>query len=410
MPTLKPGQNLLLNNRLWSLWQVTPREGRRLDLEAIGASESAQGMTRRLAAVQYGLELFIAQRRGGYWRANLEHDWQETRSGPILEFHPATRLDLLDCHTQTPAQGELPNVFSWSYSRWAKYRTCSRAYYYHYYAAWEGWQPEAPEPVRTTYLLKNLTAIAPWMSTLVYESIRFALARLRAGQPIDNSDVVAQMHRRAQADFESSKSGRYQQKPNALIGFQEHYYNARLDASVWRSAWQQAENLLQTFLNAPLHADLQQSPASTFLDVETLHSFTLANTKVWVQMDLARFDGQTIEIYDWKSGAIDAAEVQRQLGVYGLYIRQAYPDWHRIPMKGIVYALAKDETIEVELNSTTLEAVETEVKDSIAEMRRLLTDAEANLTKIERFPMITDLTVCRTCQYRELCGRAENER
>ncbi|MCB0209700.1 MAG: PD-(D/E)XK nuclease family protein [Anaerolineae bacterium] len=407
MPTLKPGQILLLNNRLWSLWQVTPREGRRLELEAIGASEAAQGMTRRLAAVQYGPELFIAQRRGGYWRANLEHDWQETRSGPLLAFQPATPLDLLNRHTQTPAQGDLPNMFTWSYSRWIRYRTCARAYYYHYYAAWEGWQPEAPEPVRTAYTLKNLTAIAPWTSTLVYESIRFALARLRAGRPLDKNDVIAQMHRRAQADFESSKSGRYKQQPNARVGLQEHYYNLRLDASVWRSAWQQAEQLLQMFFASQVYADLGRSPGSTFLDVETLHSFMLADTKIWVQMDLARFDGQTIEIYGWKSGAIDEAEVRRQLGIYGLYIRHAYPEWHAIPLRGIVYALAEDRMIEVDLDPAALEAVEAEVIASITQMRRLLIDTEANLAKIEPFPMNTDLTVCRACRYRQLCGRAK---
>lgn len=408
MPTLKPGQNLLLNNRLWSLWQVTQREGRQLDLEAIGASQSSQGMARQLTAVQYGLELFIEQRRGGYWRANLEQDWQETSGGPVLEFHPATRLDLLNQHTSSPAQGQLANEFSWSYSRWAKYRFCPRAYYYHYYAAWEGWQPESPPPVRTAYLLKNLTSLTPWISTLVYESIRFALARLRAGQRVDEKDLVAQMHRRAQADFESSQSGRYRRQPNTLVGFQEHYYKLRLDKSIWQSAWQQAAQLLQTFLASSLYAGLQQHPADTFLDVETLQSFRLADTKIWVQMDLARFDGEMIEIYNWKSGIVALSEVQRQLGVYGLYLRQAQPEWHAIPMKGIVYNLTEDRTTEVTLDTAILESVETEVKGSIAQMQDFLIEAEANWAEITRFPMIDDLAVCRTCQYRELCGRDKN--
>ncbi len=72
---IKPGQNLLLNNRLWNLRQVRPLEGRNLEFEAVGASEAALGITRRMKAILYGNDLFIKQRRAGYWHANLQHNW-----------------------------------------------------------------------------------------------------------------------------------------------------------------------------------------------------------------------------------------------------------------------------------------------------------------------------------------------
>ncbi|MCB0168549.1 MAG: PD-(D/E)XK nuclease family protein [Anaerolineae bacterium] len=406
MPALRPGQNLLLNNRLWSLWQVTPGEGRQLVLEAIGASEAAHGMTRRLTAFQYGSELFIEQRRGGYWQANLEQDWQPTESGPVLVCRLATALDLLNAHTQSPALGQLANDFSWSYSRSARYRFCARAYYYHYYAAWEGWQPEAPPPVRTAYLLKNLTDLPRWVGTLVHDSLRFALARLKAGRLVSRDDLVGQMHRRAQADFESSQSGRYQQQPNALVGFQEHYYKIPLDKSTWQTSWQRAEQMLDTFLKSELYARLSQYSPDSFLEVEALHSFSLAETKIWVQMDLARFDGHKIEIYAWKSGEIDPDSVRRQLGVYGLFLlRQAKPEWQDASMKGIIYNLMDDKQDEVALDPATLEAVAVEVKADIARLRGLLIEPQINLAAINRFPMIADRAVCRGCQFRALCGR-----
>ncbi|MCB9100469.1 MAG: PD-(D/E)XK nuclease family protein [Anaerolineales bacterium] len=405
MTTLRPGQNLLLNNRLWSLWQVSAGEGRQVALEAIGASEAARGMTRRLAGFQYGSELFIEQRRGGYWRANLEQDWQPTDNGPVLVCQPATVLDVLNAHTQSPALGPLANEFSWSYSRSARYRFCARAYYYHYYAAWEGWQPAAPPPVRTAYLLKNLTDLSRWVGTLVHDSLRFALARLKAGQPVSRNDLVGQMHRRAQADFENSQSGRYQQQPNALVGFQEHYYKIPLDKTTWQTSWQRAARLLDTFLQSELYTRLGQYSSDTFLEVETLHSFALAETKIWVQLDLARFDGQVIEIYAWKSGESDQASLRRQLGVYGLYLRQTYPEWHDKPLKGLIDYLTDNRQEEIALDPATLEAVEQEIKADIAHLRGLLVEPQINLAKIERFPMIDDRAICRSCQFRELCGR-----
>lgn len=405
MTTLKAGQNLLLNNRLWSLWRVHPLEGRALALEAIGASAAAQGMTRVMQAIQYGDELFIEQRRGGYWHANLQRDWVEEGHGPTLKCQAATALDLLNIHTQHPAGGELKNSFSWSYSRSARYNRCPRAYYYHYYAAWEGWQSEAPPPVKQSYLLKNLTNIPQWTGTLVHESIKFAVARLKAGQPVDPESLIQQMRRRAKADFDDSQSGRYRQDPNQLVGFQEHHYRVDLPKSTWQEAWAKAEQCLRTFIKSRLYADLQQLPASSFLDVEALQSFTLAETKVWIQMDLALFDGERITLYDWKTGQIDEQKVRQQLGIYGLYIRYARPEWAQKPLWAIAFDLSQDRLVEFKLDNDMLHAAQVAVEESIVQLQGLLIDSDKNLAELRRFPMIDDLSICHHCQFRELCGR-----
>jgi hypothetical protein len=405
MDRLKPGQLLLLNNRPWSIWQVQPLEGRNLEIEAIGASTAAQGMTRRLKAIHYGPTLFIEQQRGGYWSADLQQDWVETEHGPALNCKIATSLDLLAAHTLSPAGGELKNEFSWSYSRDARYRRCPRAYYYHYYAAWEGWQSEAPPPVRQAYLLKNLTNLPRWVGILVHDSIKFALARLKAGQPMTGDDLVNQMRRRAEADFEDSQSGRYQQKPNQLTGFEEHYYQINTPETIWPAAWSKAEAYLRTFINSTLYAALSRQPSHTFLDVETLQFFFVQGVKIWVQLDLARYDGQTIYLYDWKTGEIDETELQQQLGVYGLYTRNAWPEWDNTPLRGIVYDLVNDRLLEFELDQPLLQKTQTAIENSITRLQRLLAEPETNLAELRRFPMIDDLSVCRNCQFRALCGR-----
>jgi len=342
---LKPGQSLLLNNRLWNLRQVRLLKGRTLELEAVGASEASLGMTRRMKAFRYGDELFIEQRRGGYWQANLQHDWTDGEMGPVLQCRPATPFDLFDTHTRHPAQGKLKNQLSWSYSRGGKYRQCPRAYYYHYYAAWEGWLPQAPPPVRQAYLLKNLTNLSAWVGTLVHEAIKFAMARLKAGHAVSDGTLFKQMHQRAQTEFYDSQSGRYRQKPNQLTGLQEHYYQTGISSATLPEAQAKAERLLRTFLNSSLYAHLRQQSPSTFLDVETLQSFTLAGVKVWVQMDLARHTDGVIYLYDWKTGSIEESEIQQQLGIYRLYARHAWPKLAGLPVRGLVYALADDHVL-----------------------------------------------------------------
>jgi hypothetical protein len=404
---LKAGQAILLNNRRWHLRRVQPLGARTVELEAIGTSEAAQGMTRRMTAYRYDDDLFIEQRRQQIWQAHLQRDWIEDDQGPVLHCRAATWLEVLDAHTRRPAAGDLKNSFSWSYSRAAKYEHCPRAYYYHYYAAWEGWLKDAPAPVKRAYLLKNLTDVSLWAGSLVHEAIKFALARLKAGQTVAEGDLLKQMRVRAQRDFDDSRQGRYRQQPNKRTGFQEHYYKATLLDEAWRSAWTQAEQRLQTFLNSALYLDLCRQPPAAFLDVEALQSFRLAGTKVWVQLDLARRAEGAIVIYDWKTGSIEEAAVRRQLGVYGLYLVQAYPELaHDTPrLQGIVYRLADDRLLEFDLDEALLRETQTMAEASIAKLRGLLLDDAANLAELRRFPMIDDLSICRRCQFRELCGR-----
>jgi hypothetical protein len=403
---LHVGQNLLLNNRRWHIRHIQPVTERLYEIEAIGASQAAMGMTRRMTVVCYGDDVFISQPHR-LWHGHLQRDWQEDLYGSALHCQPAIPLELLNSHTQHPALGELKNEFTWSYSRANKYQFCARAYYYHYYAAWEGWSETAPEPVQRAYLLKNLTDIPRWLGTLVHESLKFALARLKAGQPVPPGDLLKQMRSRAQADFSDSQSGRYRQEPGQKTGFQEHYYQVQLPRSEWERAWQRAEQYLTTFLNSPLYAHLQQQPSQTFLDVETLQSFTWHGVKIWVQMDLARLEEERLYIYDWKTGHVeDEARLRQQLGIYALYFQQAHPEWvANRTLWGVVYDLAQDRLFEFELTESTLQETHTSIKKSVAQLQGLLLDREANLTELERFPMISALSVCRTCQFRELCGR-----
>lgn len=408
---LRPGQALLLNNRRWQLRQVQTTGTRRLELEAIGVSEASLGMTRRMQAIRYGDDLFIEQRRRRYWHGHLQRDWVEDEHGPALKCEQVTGLDLLNIHTQHPASGNLKNEFSWSYSRAAKYRQCPRAYYYHYYAAWEGWRRDAARPVQRAYLLKNLTDLSHWVGNLVHESIKFALARLKAGQAVPESELIKQMHIRAQADYEDSRSGRFRQQPNQLAGFQEHYYRMAVPDSTWQRAWARAEQYLRTFLNSDLYADLCRQPADSFLTIEELQSFSLGGTRVWVQMDLARRETDAFYLYDWKTGSMDADELRQQLGVYGLYARQTWPELAEsdLALRGIVYLLAEDRLLEFELDEATLQEIQAEAETSIARLQGLLIDPRANLAELQSFPMIEDLSVCHRCQFRELCGRDQLE-
>ena len=123
-------------------------------------------------------------------------------------------------------------------------------------------------------------------------------------------------------------------------------------------------------------------------------------------MDLVRQEDNTIYIYDWKSREVDEDEIRQQLGIYGLYVRQTWPEIaNRAALRGIVYVLAEDRVLEFDLGQDTLQKTQKMVEASISHLRELLLDAQTNQAEHQQFPMIDELDVCRQCQFRELCGR-----
>ncbi len=64
------------------------------------------------------------------------------------------------------------NEFSWSASRDRLFRSCPRAYYYNYYAYWNGWSYKADAKTKLIYRLKKLQSTALWAGSIVHDVIQ----------------------------------------------------------------------------------------------------------------------------------------------------------------------------------------------------------------------------------------------
>ena len=65
----------------------------------------------------------------------------------------------------------LRRAFSWSVARWALYERCPLEYYYHYYASWGGWEPDADERTLRLYAMKKSLPL----ETVAFEAVLDAL-------------------------------------------------------------------------------------------------------------------------------------------------------------------------------------------------------------------------------------------
>ena len=79
---------------------------------------------------------------------------------------------------------KLENILTWSVSRDRLFNDCRRAYYYHYYLAWGGWDFAAPELSRKAYLLKNIQGIDAWIGDSVHKVIKRVLESTASGKKV----------------------------------------------------------------------------------------------------------------------------------------------------------------------------------------------------------------------------------
>jgi predicted RecB family nuclease len=118
--------------------------------------------------------------------------------------------------------------------------------------------------------------------------------------------------------------------------------------------------------------------------------------------DFALRDGQTIRIYDWKTGKPDE-NVERQLTCYALFANKRWqvPLDRTLPLA--VY-LRAGETQQIEVTEQRAAQLKDHIRTTLFEMMRLLRSVEHNLPRgIEAFAPTDDPAQCKRCFFQELC-------
>lgn len=304
----------------------------------------------------------------------------------------------------------LTNDFSWSKSRHEKFRECLRAYYFNYYASWGGWDRAAPEEARNLYVLKKLGNRFTWAGTVVHDAVKGVLLDLRVGRAPNEAETIARVHRLMQGDYRhSAKKGYWTAKHRKeFSGLVEHEYDEPLTPEDWKRNWAATEEALRNFFKSrwiPLATSLKPNQ---WLEVDEgfeNSQFVLDGVKVFAIPDFAYLepDGSAV-VVDWKTGKSREGYDEQVLG-YALYLSTRY----RLPVEkvkaSLVY-LSENTEQTVTVDAQAIETFKGHFKKSVAQMRELLRDPDANVPKErELFPPTESLQACARCVFRRPCGR-----
>ncbi|MBI1748041.1 MAG: PD-(D/E)XK nuclease family protein [Acidobacteria bacterium] len=296
----------------------------------------------------------------------------------------------------------LRNEFSWSKSRSDKFNDCRRAYFYHYYGSWGGWDMAADVLARELYILKNLSGRQAWAGKVVHDTIAWVLSEYKVGTEIAFEAAVARAREVMITDYRNSNTKGYRQYPKS-VGLFEHEYNINLARERWKDNYENVERCLKNFYNSAIFASIKSTPTERWLPIEQLNQFAFEGTPVWVVIDFAmRDEDGNILIVDWKTGKNRKAAEMIQLFCYGLFANQCWgADIGKVVCR--LEYLAAPETSTARMDPAGENVVKTTLRKSIEDMRMLLRDPQLNMAMEDDFPKITNDRQCFWCNFRRVC-------
>ncbi len=301
----------------------------------------------------------------------------------------------------------LQNVFSWSKSRDEQFRECPRQYYFDKYLSWGGWDKYSPKDSRLAYILKNLKNRWAWKGETVHHVIEDCLKALRAGQPISLEAALERLTLQMRQDYRNSKAKKYMQEPKKTVGLFEHEYERPVSDEVWKEIHDSSAACLKNFYGSDLYRNLLNDDKSNWLVIEDLEEFNFEGSKIYVKLDFARKNGNTVEIYDWKTGKEEEGAADLQMGTYSLY---AMGKWgvKLSDIRGLLVFLGtpNPQPKAQKIDEALIEKTKVFMRQSISSMQALLEDKDRNIPlPRDRFAFTENTRMCRTCNFYKICEK-----
>lgn len=281
-------------------------------------------------------------------------------------------------------------ILGWSVSRYDKFLSCKRRYYYDYYAKYDKVYPR-----KQIEKLKKLTSIPLEIGNTVHQVIKVLLDRLLKSEEVVNVARFSDFTKRQTEENCCSKT------------FAEVYYNevSGINAD---ELLDKVQDALSNFLKSERYNWLTTKALSNktdwIIEPPGYGEARLSGMKIYCKVDFLFPVGDAIYIIDWKTGKRDEEKHKKQL--LG-YVSWASFHLDKDPVKivpTIAYLKPSYEEVQMKFNEYDIQDFAIQIKEETEEMYSLCSNIEENIPRDkEEFTKTTNIKVCNYCNYRELC-------
>lgn len=310
---------------------------------------------------------------------------------------------------------EISNEFAFSWSRQKIFYQCARKLYWQHYGSWQGWDSEASRTARLSYRLKQLKNLPMLVGETFHDELATILRR-RSPQPmpVPVDQLKGDMERRLLRRLRESRNAdweRYGDPKNYTILFEDYYgkgVSGDMEAQAITTLQRCVDGLASDGFGR--RAFGASADKLRYIDPKNIAEkrVTIDGLVLYASPDLVvegKMDG--LHIVDWKTGMPRSNDVNAaQLAIYGIFVQQKFGMPLERMTAHLVYVGAgehrEQNVVEGEPEARRV------IATYVADVKSRLTDSEANVAgDIERFPMTTNLMLCRSCNFREACGRLD---
>jgi CRISPR/Cas system-associated exonuclease Cas4 (RecB family) len=281
------------------------------------------------------------------------------------------------------------NILGWSISRYDKFLSCKRQYFYDYYAKYD-----KDVPIEKLLFLKSLTSKALETGNITHDLIRDILIRYKKSTKPINKDKLFKYVFNMTEKYCSSKT------------FFEHYYNGEI--IYVDEIYIKVKNILLNLLQSKIFSWIEKNAIKQLdkwiIEPDGFGETRINNFKAFCKVDFLFPLEDKIYILDWKTGKVDEKKHPKQLLAYALWANYNFEIKveNIVPIVVYLYPYYNEKNIQVsafkmaEFAST----VEKETKD----MYEYLADIEKNIPKDKKeFPLTSNIFYCKYCSYKEIC-------
>jgi len=304
---------------------------------------------------------------------------------------------------------KLKNTLTWSFSRDRLFKDCRRAYYYHYYASWGGWEAGADEFTRKAYILKNVRGVDAWIGDIIHQVIKWILESksgtgqaglFQAGREVPYEEACAKAKNLLMKTWEQSRTQMWKENVKRNLNLFEHYYKLEPSREALTPKLQKVTKSIRKFYSPELFGRFKTLDKENFLRLDELDSFDFEGVKVFAIPDFA-LKNDKFTLYDWKTGKPSDKDIL-QLSCYTLY---AVSKWGLEPEQvELVPVYLTNEEAEVSpVEGINIDRVQDYIRDSISEIKMVLSSVKDNKADIKLCPKTQDSWRCKNCKFQEIC-------
>ena len=282
------------------------------------------------------------------------------------------------------------DILGWSASRFEKFNSCKRQYYYDYYAK------RHDKEINLTQLnkLRNLTSAALETGNIAHDVIKSILERLmRSSKPIDHSRLLAYAENLSDTYCDSKE-------------FHEVFYGyvSQIDKNEIK---QKVKDCIANLISSERFIWLMEKAVphsdNWLVEPDGYGETRLAGLKAYCKVDFLFKLEDKIYIIDWKTGKEDEIKQARQLKGYTAFAR----DHFNVIAENVVcilFFLKEGREREFLFSTTEIDEFVDSIRIETDHMYAYTSDTRNNipLPKNE-FTCTENISTCRLCNYRALC-------